>query len=160
MPPSPPRWSTTHQASPARCWTGWQPTTRKLLVAVRWHGDFTAWNIARDAAGTLWVWDWESCEPDAPAGLDALHWAFSIQREAVGAGAVRLADCVAAAAPQLTAAGIPRRTWDPLVRVYLAVTIERACGLAAEEGGWDRLWIQPDKLEDLVGQVEGITATS
>jgi hypothetical protein len=132
----------------------------ELSVAARWHGDLTSWNTARDADGTLWVWDWESCEPDAPAGLDALHWAFSIHRERVGPGRVRLADCLADAAPHLTACAVPRRTWDALARVYLAVTIERACGLAVEDGGWDRLWIKPDQLTALVDQAAALTPTS
>ena len=54
--------------------------TDTLPVTSRWHGDLTWWNRARDDAGQLWVWDWESSEEDAVAGLDALHWAFSARR--------------------------------------------------------------------------------
>jgi hypothetical protein len=39
-----------------------------------WHGDFTAWNMARLEQGT-YVWDWERCAP-APVGLDLLHFLF------------------------------------------------------------------------------------
>ncbi|UMG91344.1 hypothetical protein [Nocardioides sp. TF02-7] len=132
----------------------------RLTVAARWHGDLAPWNTARDATGTLWVWDWESCEPDAPAGLDALHWAFSVHRETAGPGGIRLADCLTDAAPHLTALGAARRTWPALLRIYLAVTIERACGLAAADGGWQRLWIQPDQLYALTGQADDLTVTS
>lgn len=124
----------------------------ELAVAERWHGDLTFWNAAREADGTLWVWDWESCEPDAPAGLDALHWAFSARRHAVGPGGIRLADCLADAAPYLVASAVPRRTWDALLRVYVAVVVHRACDLAEQDGGWERVWIRQEQLAGLAAQ--------
>lgn len=126
----------------------------ELVVSARWHGDLAPWNVARDDAGSLWVWDWEECESDAPTGLDPLHWAFSNSRAAVHDGTLRLADCLEQVAPHLTASGVPRGTWDALLRLYLAVTIERECELAVEDGTWERAWIQPEHLGGLVAQLD------
>lgn len=38
------------------------------------HGDLVPWNACRSADGTIWLWDWESSQPDTIAGSDALHW--------------------------------------------------------------------------------------
>jgi hypothetical protein len=42
-----------------------------------WHGDLVPWNLAR-LAGRLYAWDWETSTPDAPLGLDALHFHFQM----------------------------------------------------------------------------------
>src|SRR4051794_8118560 len=44
-----------------------QERRAQVPVCERWHGDFAPWNRARDRSGQLWVWDWESSEPDAVA---------------------------------------------------------------------------------------------
>jgi hypothetical protein len=124
----------------------------ELVVAARWHGDLTPWNMARDGSGRLWVWDWENCEPDAPAGLDVLHWTVSGRRSELLADRLRLADCLGDAAPHLVASGVPRETWPALVRLYVATFIERECELALEHGSWDDFWIRPEQLADLADQ--------
>lgn len=129
-------------------------TGRTFAVAVRWHGDLTPWNTARDADGVLWIWDWESCEPDAPAGMDALHWAISVLREQVGPDGLDLVACLDAASPHLVAAGLSRDTWAGVAALYVATTVERTCALAAAEGDWSRLWISEDQLSALVRQAE------
>lgn len=122
-------------------------------VTTRWHGDLAPWNRARERGGQLWVWDWESSEPDAVAGLDAVHWAFSVRRPASGRyRSVKLDDTLADAAGHLTAAGVPRRLHGDVAAVYALTVVERAADLAARSGSWDRLWIGSDDLRTLVAQ--------
>ena len=126
----------------------------ELPVGARWHGDLTPWNCARDANGVLWAWDWESSEPDALSGLDALHWAYSVERRrGVDLADITIGDCLDAAAPHLVAAGVPRSQWLTLARVYVATTIERACGLASANDSWERVWISPAQLATLADQL-------
>jgi hypothetical protein len=42
-----------------------------------WHGDLVPWNLAQ-LDDHLYAWDWESSEPDAPLGFDALHFHFQV----------------------------------------------------------------------------------
>lgn len=124
---------------------------RAVPTTSRWHGDLTPWNAARDENGTLWCWDWESSESDVVAGMDSLHWAISVRRmvgQTVDGDALRAA--FDDAALHLTATGLARSSWGDLAGVYAVTTAERACALAAEAGGWERLWIQPSQLEDLL----------
>jgi len=126
----------------------------RLPVTSRWHGDFTPWNCARDGRGVLWVWDWETSASDALAGLDALHWAYSEQRQrGVDLAEITVAHCLDSASQHLIAAGVPRSQWRTLAQVYVATVIERACGLALANQGWDRVWISADQLTTLAQQV-------
>lgn len=128
-----------------------------LPVTTRWHGDFAPWNRARDGSGRLWVWDWESSEPDAVAGLDPLHWAFSERRPASGRNqVVDLAGCLHDARPHLRAAGVPRSSEGAVAAAYALTVLERALDLAVRSGGWDRLWIRPDHLGVLAQQARGL----
>jgi hypothetical protein len=127
----------------------------EVPVTERWHGDLTPWNRARESDGQLWVWDWENCEEDTVAGLDALHWAFSVRRLAgahLSAGA--LADCLAAAAGHLIAAGVPRRARPVVAGIYALVVVERACALAAHHRSWAGVWIGSDALALLLRQAD------
>jgi hypothetical protein len=127
-----------------------------LPVAARWHGDLTPWNCARDGNGVFWAWDWESSERDALAGLDALHWAYSVERQrGVDLAHITIDDCLGAASPHLVAAGVPRAHWRTLARVYVATTIERACSLALASNSWERVWISPAQLTSLAHQLSG-----
>lgn len=45
-----------------------------VRMAAFWHGDFSWWNTGRDPNGRLWLFDWETAQRDAPAGMDTLHW--------------------------------------------------------------------------------------
>jgi hypothetical protein len=130
-------------------------------VTARWHGDLAPWNRARDRSGQLWVWDWETAEPDAVAGLDALHWAFSVRRPASGRNsAVDLAGCLRDAASHLRAAGVHPDRWGDVAAVYALTVAERAAGLALRAGGWDRLWIGPEHLGQLLDQAAALTTSS
>ena len=117
----------------------------------RGHGDLTPWNCARDGAGRLWCWDWESSEEDVVAGLDPLHWHVS---EAVESGR-RLSGRVLERAldrarPLLVAAGTPRDSWGAVAAVYALTMAERACSLGAGAGGWEEGWVVPADLVDLL----------
>jgi hypothetical protein len=54
-------------------------------AAGRWaaHRDLTPWNLRRDAAGRVWLFDWEDVG-EAPAGTDRVY--FSASATALGAG--------------------------------------------------------------------------
>lgn len=114
-------------------------------IAARWHADLTAWNCARDDEGRLWCWDWESSEPDAVAGLDAVHWAATSRtlRGRRYDGAL-LATASAQAAPILTAAGHSRTGGAVVAVLYTAALVERALGLIVN-GGWDQGWLRRDE---------------
>lgn len=131
--------------------------TADLPVTTRWHGDFAPWNRARDGTGRLWVWDWESSEPDAVAGLDPLHWAFSERRPASGRNeVVDLPGCLQDARHHLRAAGVRRTSDGAVAAVYALTVLERALDLAVRSEGWDRLWIRPDHLGRLAEQARGL----
>jgi hypothetical protein len=132
----------------------------EVPVTSRWHGDMTPWNRARDGSGQLWVWDWESSEPDAVAGLDALHWAFSVRRPASGRNeTVDLAGCVRDSARYLRAAGVHQEAWGDVAAVYALTVLERAADLARRSGGWERLWIGPKHLALLAAQASALSST-
>lgn len=120
-------------------------------IAARWHGDLTAWNCGRDEHGQLWCWDWESTEPDAVAGLDALHWT-STSRTLRGEryGAQLLAAALAQATPLLTAAGHSAESRAAVPAVYAAALVERAVALTLGFGGWDDGWLRRDEAAALV----------
>lgn len=125
---------------------------RCVPVQARWHGDLTPWNCARDSGGQLWVWDWESSEVDVVAGLDALHWEFSVAREAGPVERISLARCLERARHHLTAAGHGRTTHGVVAATYALSVAERALTLAAREGGWERVWISPAQLGGLLDE--------
>lgn len=125
-------------------------------VTSRWHGDLTPWNTARDPDGTLWCWDWESSEPDAVAGLDALHWHVTALTEGgsrpLDGAVLQLAH--RRAQSSLVAAGVPREARPLVTGVYAAALAERACDWAAQGGGWDQGWVVPAQLADLLATAE------
>ena len=127
---------------------------RSVPVAARWHGDFTPWNTARDQSGQLWAWDWESSEPDVPAGLDALHWSFSVLRLANRTGGDALSACVDDAVPALRAAGVAPDAWNLLTALYTLTVVERAADLATRAGSWADVWITPAQLTSLLERSE------
>ena len=133
-----------------------EAATDEVPVTDRWHGDLVPWNTARDADGALWCWDWESSEPDAVAGLDAVHWAVSQQRlRPDGIDADTLGRALERCRVQLWAAGLARRSWPLVATVYALTTAERACALAAD-GGWSSVWIDEDRLCRLLGSARGM----
>ena len=122
---------------------------RPVPVQARWHGDLTPWNCARGADGQLWAWDWESSEEDVVAGLDALHWEFSVRRETGGLAELGLVECLDAARPHLDAAGVAASTRPLVAAVYLLATAERAATLARQHGFWEPVWISRPRLTEL-----------
>ena len=127
---------------------------RIVPVQARWHGDLTPWNCAREPDGQLWAWDWESCESDVVAGLDAVHWEFSVLREAGSLDDITLAACLERARRHLTAAGHEPATRSLVAAVYALTVAERAATLAAREGGWERVWITPAQVLRLLAEAE------
>jgi hypothetical protein len=47
----------------------------RRVLAGRWHGDWSPWNMHRTRRGWF-VWDWERSETGVPVGLDTVHHAF------------------------------------------------------------------------------------
>lgn len=128
-----------------------------LPVTALWHGDLSSWNAARDSAGTLWVWDWETAEDDVVAGLDPFHWTFSNHRlQSDDLATIDLAACLGEVVPHLTAAGVPSTALGLVTACYVLTVVERACGLALTSGSWDNLWIGPGALAALVGQADAL----
>lgn len=133
----------------------WERNTR-MPIAERWHGDLVPWNTARDTTGVLWCWDWESSERDAVAGLDAVHWMFSVRREnGMGASAESLSASVLDAGKHLHAAGLRTESWADLAAIYTLVITERAWALAQENSSWARSWISPAELMALMRAAQG-----
>lgn len=126
-------------------------------VTTRWHGDLAPWNRARDASGRLWVWDWENAEPDAVAGLDAAHWAFSTQRlRATDVDRMSLASCLAGADHHLAAVGLGEPDRRMVVALYAVTVVERACTIAAHSDTWEAAFITPEGLLHLLSQADRI----
>lgn len=126
---------------------------RKAQVPVteRWHGDLVPWNAARELTGQLWCWDWESSEPDVIAGLDALHWAISVRREAkIGTVVDSLLPALEESSDYLRAVGLSPYSWGDLAAVYALVVVERAWTLAVSNGDWSSSWISRGDLIDLL----------
>lgn len=122
----------------------------EVPVTRRWHGDFTPWNCARDEDGSLWSWDWECSEPDAVAGLDAVHWHATTRTErgrALDGGVLHEAHV--AAQGVLVAAGVPRSMHPRVTALYAATLAERACAWSTT-GGWEREFVLPHQLVDLL----------
>ncbi|GAB2875405.1 hypothetical protein [Nocardioides pacificus] len=126
-----------------------------LPVTTRWHGDLSPWNRARGAEGQLWIWDWENAEPDAVAGLDAVHWAFSVQRLGTrDVNRMSLHDALADADHHLTAIGLDVPDRAVVAAAYAVTMVERACTIARHSGSWETAFIGPAGLLHLLRQAE------
>ncbi|QCX26655.1 hypothetical protein [Nocardioides jishulii] len=123
-----------------------------LPVAARWHGDFVPWNCARDDDGTLWVWDWETSEREAPAGLDSLHWAVGARQEQHGERweAATVMRALDDATPMLRALGIAPSDRSTVLAVYAAALAERVLAHALGEGGWQEEWMLREQLDAIL----------
>jgi hypothetical protein len=97
------------------------------------------------------LWDWESSEPDAIAGLDTLHWAIHSrpgwQQRRIGAELARARSWVE---PQLRALGHGTEQQALVCAAYALTIAERACGLAAEHGTWDRVRLDQGQVRELL----------
>lgn len=130
----------------------WEGSVRTPVVQ-RWHGDLAPWNMARDADGVLWLWDWESSQPDAVAGLDALHWEASVLRLTTPRQPT-LAMLLDRAEPHLVAAGVPRNARWGVAACYAVSLVERACTLAHQAASWSDARQPPSELESLLAEAE------
>lgn len=127
----------------------------RMPVAARWHGDLVPWNAARDSTGGVWVWDWETCEDDAVAGLDVLHWSINTHENRAPADTTStFVDSVVSCAPMLRALGLGRRQQLAVASLYALALAERSMQLASGHGGWHYNRLQPAVLDHLlrVGQ--------
>lgn len=112
---------------------------RRLPVLDRWHGDLVPWNAARDDDGTVWLWDWESSEPDTVAGLDILHWLLNTEaRQAVGGEPGGLRVAADRATVPLQALGLGPEGRAVVAALYSLSKAERYWTLAAAHGTWER----------------------
>lgn len=121
----------------------------QVPVGSRWHGDLAPWNMARDSDGSLWIWDWESSEPDAVAGLDALHWAASVARLR-DEEEPDVSQLLQLSREHFAAAGVPQPARQAIAACYVATIVERAGALAAQAGSWDHARQSPTVLTQLM----------
>lgn len=102
-----------------------------------WHGDLVPWNLAR-LAGRLYAWDWETSTPDAPLGLDALHFHFQV---AFVARLLPLGHAVTTAArkarPVLAELGLTQDATDLLPALHLIELAVRHEEARASSGAVD-----------------------
>jgi hypothetical protein len=96
-----------------------------------WHGDFVPWNLAW-ANDRLFAWDWESSEPDAPVGFDALHFYFQIAFVAKRLPLEEATQAALRAGPALTSLGVPAAAHRLLAALHL---LEVIVSQALADGG-------------------------
>ena len=96
-------WASLEDAAAADpAFQGLLDASREVIGTVRartapWHGDLVPWNLAVSrSTKRIWIWDWEYSAPDAPIGLDAVHWMYQVcsvtQGDPVGIAAARAID--------------------------------------------------------------------
>jgi hypothetical protein len=107
------------------------------------------------------VWDWEDSEVDAAAGLDALHWSFSVQRSPTSQlRRLDLAACLDEADTHLVAAGVAPDGRPLIAGAYALTVVERACRLVVQHGDWASSWISRPELNTLLAQAESLITRS
>jgi hypothetical protein len=120
-------------------------------VVARWHGDLVPWNVARDGGGTLWVWDWETAEPDAVIGLDAVHWTLHAPRRVTPElMARRVAERLPWLRRTVADMGADDRVAAVSVAVHALAMVDRGMALAGARGGWDSVLVGPEALRGMV----------
>ncbi|TDD90183.1 hypothetical protein E1293_03900 [Actinomadura darangshiensis] len=108
----------------------------KLRIG-RWHGDWVPWNVGHHG-GELHVFDWEHSAPDAPVGLDLLHWRFQVALVLRGASLGTAVEAVESAAQtELDAYGVAAEARELLARLYLLEMFTRTHRLKRGGGGWN-----------------------
>lgn len=134
-------------------------STEPLPIANFWHGDFVWWNMGRDARGRLWLFDWETAQPDAAAGLDTLHW-FAHAKDAENPLSLvaRVEASAAHVEPMLRSLGHSPSSASTLAAWYAVTLVAGEIRLAESLGSWDRIKHPPAILEQLLtwgsGQLE------
>ncbi|MFT4108329.1 hypothetical protein [Propionicimonas sp.] len=122
-----------------------------MPIANFWHGDFTWWNTGRDRAARLWLFDWETAEADAPAGLDTLHWyAHTKDAENPASVVARTDRALDRCAGMLRTLGHSRAGVEALAAWYAATLVANEVRLAESLQSWKRVKHSPAILEDLL----------
>lgn len=117
----------------------------------RWHGDWTPWNMRSDKDGLV-VWDWERTAPDAPAGFDALHYAFQSSLGGDAAPVDLLLAAIATQTPTLEALGVAPSAIPAVAALYvveLAVRFEGKDQRPSDGVAWME-GLVPESLRALV----------
>ncbi len=139
-----------HEAFEA-LWAALLETSTRVSIAERWHGDLVPWNLGRDADGQAWLWDWESSEADAVAGLDAIHWTIHSQpgweRQSVASNLRKARPAVEIV---LCALGHGRQQQRVVCATYALTIAARMADLAAAHGDWQRVRISQMQATDLL----------
>lgn len=120
-------------------------------IANFWHGDFVWWNMGRDPGGRLWLFDWETAQPDAAAGLDTLHW-FAHAKDAENPDSVvaRVEASLAHTMPMLRALGHSPSSAAALAGWYAVTLVAGEIRLAESLGSWERIKHPAGVLDDLL----------
>lgn len=117
-------------------------------VADVFHGDFSPWNTGRDRSGRLWLFDWETAQRDAPAGLDTIHWYAHSQG---GLEAQSMPTRAAAGAARsdrvLRSLGHSRTSTSVLAAWYAVTLVASEIRFAEALQGWERVKHSPAILE-------------
>lgn len=120
-------------------------------IANFWHGDFVWWNMGRDPQGRLWLFDWETAQPDAPAGLDTLHW-FAHAKDAENPLSLvaRVEASTTHVQRLLRALGHSPTSASILAAWYSVTLVAGEIRLAESLGSWDRIKHPAAVLEQLL----------
>lgn len=126
-----------------------------MPIANFWHGDFVWWNTGRDRDGRLWLFDWETAQRDAPAGMDTLHWfTHTMDAENPDSVVARLDSAFVHCQPLLRSLGHSRATAGILAAWYVVTLVANEIGLAESLQGWARIKHSPELLQDLLAWAE------
>lgn len=123
----------------------------EVPIANFWHGDFVWWNAGRDQQGQLWLFDWETAQRDAPAGMDTLHWfSHTVDAENPHSVVARVDAALAHCAPLLRRLGHSRAGVATLAAWYAVTLVANEIRLAESLQGWARIKHPPAVLEGLL----------
>lgn len=122
-----------------------------IPIANFWHGDFVRWNTGRDRQGNLWLFDWETAQSDAPAGMDTLHW-YAHTKDPKNPNSVvpRVADALARSRHLLRSLGHSATSVPALAAWYATTLVSNEIRLAESLQSWDRIKHPPAVLEELL----------
>lgn len=122
-----------------------------LPIATRWHGDLVPWNAARDETGNIWIWDWETSEPDAAIGLDIVHWVLNadgvMPNQKIG-GLLR--EGAERATPYLQAVGLTPTQRSIIIATYALTVADHGLTLATANNGWHHNRLSIESIHELL----------
>lgn len=123
----------------------------KVPIANFWHGDFVWWNTGRDPRGQLWLFDWETAQADAPAGMDSLHWyTHTADAENPDSVVTRVEAALAHTQPLLRSLGHSAASTSILAAWYAVTLVANEVRLAEALGDWERVKHSPALLEQIL----------